>query len=88
MVLATIGTPKLIFGHGGQCPCCAARAGFHLCTLVVVCGHGMCMAGLLVDNSGSTRLVLLVTKHLTRCVLCSRRQAQDARHHGRYGREG
>ena len=54
---------------------------FLLCALVVVCGHGMCMAGLLVtlhpavcslacrpfvaDNSGSTRLVLLVTKHLT-----------------------
>ena len=67
------GDSPVAFGHGGQCPCYAVRAGFHLCALFVVCGHGTCMAGLLVtlhpavcslacrplvaDNSGSTRLV-------------------------------
>ena len=45
------------------------------------------LVGFVVDNIGSARLVLLVTKQLA-LFLLFRRQAQDARHHGRYGREG
>ena len=46
-----------------------------------------CLSAFVVDNSGSARLVLLVTKQL---ALFSPfpSSAQDARHHGRYGREG
>ena len=45
------------------------------------------LVGFIADNSGSARLVFLVTMQLAPVFPC-RRQAQDARHHGRYGREG
>ena len=64
MVLATIETPPVLLRQGGQCPYYAGRADFHLCAFVVLCGHGMCMAG------------LLVTLHPAVCSLRRRQQWQ------------